>query len=106
MGQIGLSERPHAHEEIVDYGQAQRSRKPQYSLVPMSAFDAMAARFELGEKKHGGTGKAWNARSPNRESALTKEWTRAAMEHVISHALIAMRGRSYSAARCWRNICG
>lgn len=81
--------RDHTKEEIVDYGKAQRSRKPEYSLVPKSAFDAIAARFELGQVKHGP--KAWNALADNRESAITREWAVAAMNHVIHHATLAIQ---------------
>lgn len=82
--------RNHRQEETVVYkGGAQRSKKPRYSLVPRSAFDAMAARFELGQEKHGE--RAWSAISANRETALTQDWVRAAMEHAINHALVAIQ---------------
>ena len=70
-------------------GGVTRTKKAQYSLIPKPALNAMAERFELGQIKHGPT--AWNAGSNNYESALTKEWTIAGLEHLIGHAMDAIK---------------
>lgn len=84
------SGRDHKEEEkILFEGNATRSKKPRYALIPKSAIDALAGRLELGEEKH--KDKSWNALSENRETALTKEWVRAGLEHIIGHAFIALQ---------------
>jgi len=70
-------------------GGVTRTQKPQYSLIPKCALDAMTARFELGQIKHGPT--AWNAGAMNYESALTKAWVIAGLEHLIAHAMDAIK---------------
>lgn len=82
--------RQHATEEVITHpGGASSTRKPRFGLVPYVAFTEMAARFELGETKYKGKG-CWNALSENRESALTREWVTARLEHVINHAFTAI----------------
>ena len=79
-----------ANEPMLKFpGNVTRTKKPQYSLIPKAALNALAERFELGQIKHGPT--AWNAGSNNYESALTKEWTIAGLEHLISHAMDAIK---------------
>jgi len=70
-------------------GNVTRTKKPQYSLIPKAALNAMAERFELGQIKHGPS--AWNAGAMNYESALTKAWVIAGLEHLIAHAMDAIK---------------
>lgn len=72
--------------EKVDYGQATRTKKPRFELIPYNSLVALANRFDLGEERH--KPKAWNGLAENRETALTKEWATAAAQHVISHAYL------------------
>ena len=79
-----------ANEPMLKFpGGVTRTKKAQYSLIPKCALNAMAERFELGQIKHGPS--AWNAGADNYESALTKSWTIAGLEHLISHAMDAIK---------------
>lgn len=70
-------------------GGASSSYCPEFHRIPLSALYSLAERFKLGEELRKGKG-SWNAVSPLRESALTQEWVRARLEHVVKHAMIAL----------------
>jgi hypothetical protein len=74
--------------EVLSFGTAASTKIPRYELIPKAALMSLASRFEKGIERH--AEKAWNALSPNYESALTKEWVTARLAHAIDHAYNAL----------------
>jgi len=103
--------RDHSIEELQDFGVANSSVKPRYGLIPKSALDALANRFDLGETKH--KDKTWNA-LVNPEALNSTEWVISRAEHVIHHAMLYIQklnglipddGDDDAAAIMWGGTC-
>jgi hypothetical protein len=79
-------------EDIQVFAHTSSSKKPRFAMIPYAALEALAARFDLGEQKHGP--KPWNALSD--QAGLQDEaWITSRIEHVIHHAyqyLLKRRG--------------
>ena len=87
------------------------SIKPKYRYIPKAALDALANRFELGEKKY--APKSWNALS-NQAGLNDEGWIITRAEHIIHHAmqfiakykgLIKDDGDDDAAAIMWGGVC-